>query len=247
MSRSRKKVDSWYYSVKDAMDRQIPKDDPDAEEGETETYNYVGELKTEVEVFLVKETEETKTAPYPLEHVHFEVKCKKPCFTYEGPDITCLKDAAWAALDDHYEIDWHEYFLVRVSPARIYIGIGEGLEFSYDTVQKGITWQGKELLKEYSRWGDEHWKIRPWPGRFTEKNGDVIACIPNTPQTLAALEDFSKRIAFMRERLAEFLAPDMIMQTLANLSKIGLLPEVTETQKIPEAKEGFIDTTATAG
>jgi hypothetical protein len=231
MATHEKKVDTWWFNLQDLLDKQVQKHPgSEAEEGEEpETISRVDERKIPVEVFMAKEMDEAKTPPHPVDKVWFVVKCKqsqyKVNFTIEGPDITCLKDQAWSLLDERFEIEWFEYYLVTISPARIYEGQGDGLELSYKSVWKGITWEGKVLLKEYHRGRDydDNYRIKPWPGKFTERDGTVIACIPENDMTKSALDEFCKKIVMVREALEKMVTPEAIMHTLTNISGLKLL------------------------
>lgn len=215
------------------MDKQVqrkPKEEDEEDAPETETVSRVEERKIPVEVYLCKEMDEVKTPPHPVDKVWFEVQCrfKKEYgieFTIDGPDIACLKDEAWSRLDKRFEIKWFEYYLVNICPARIYEGQGEGLELSYTSVWKGITWEGRELLKEYRRGRDydDNYRISPWPGKFVRRNGDIQACIPENEMTKTALEEFCAKIAKVREALEAMVTPEVIMATLTNISGLKLL------------------------
>lgn len=235
MATNRKKVDTWYFNLQDVLDKQVQKKpDPDAEDDEPqfETVQRMEERKIAVELFLEKETEEAKTPPHPLEKVKFIAKCREPQYKLdieiEGTEIESLRAAVWAEMDARFEIKWHEYYKVYLDRSRIYVGQGEGFDFYFDEVWKGITWEGKELLKEWSRSRDEHYKITPWPGKFTDRNGNVIACIPRNDMTEAALKEFAGKIEKMREVLKQYLTPESIMATLTNMSGLKLLEASTE-------------------
>lgn len=239
MGTSRKKVDTWYFNLEDVLDKQIqrkkvnPKADEDEDESpEMETVQRMEERKIAVDLFMEKETEEAKTPPHPLEKVKFIAKCYERQYNLnleiDGTDIEAVRAAVWAEMDKRFEIKWHEYYKVYLEPARIYIGRGEGFDFYYDEVWKGITWEGRELLREWSRGNDYHYKISPWPGRFTDRNGNVIACIPRNDMTEEALKEFAAKITKMREVLKHYLTPEAIMATLSNMSGLKLLEASTE-------------------
>jgi hypothetical protein len=171
---------------------------------------------------MEKKTAEAGGPPYALTEVNFLVTCDDPKFKFQGTDIEELRYAAWDKLDDKYKINWENYYLVQVQPERIYEGLGSGLSMSYKHVYKGTTWDGKELMKE-SAWRGEP-KISAWPGRFTDNAGRAIACIPDTKENTRALEEFAKRIDTLRGLIRDTLKPEMIMQTLQNLSGLALLP-----------------------
>ena len=71
------------------------------------------------------------------------------------------------------------------------------------------------------------WTTEPWPGAFTDKGGRVIACIQATEQNREALKEFCARTDLLREKLAEFLRPEVIEENLLRLASCPLLPEVT--------------------
>lgn len=247
MATNRKKVDTWYFNLQDLLDKQVMRRiEPDEEDEDApfvlpkdrkqvptgETITHVGERKIEVDLFLEKKTEDNKTPPHALDDVKFIAKCRnsdyKVDIEIEGTDIEAVRAAVWAELDARFEIKWHDYYKVYLDNSRIYIGRGEGMDFYYDEVWKGITWEGKELLKEWSRGHDYHYKISPWPGKFTDRNGNVIACIPRNDMTEQALKEFGEKIAKMREVLKQYLKPEEIMATLTNMSGLKLLEASTE-------------------
>lgn len=243
MGSSRKKVDTWWFNLEDVLNRQVPKDkseeDDESDKPEMVDVQTMAERKIPVEVYMVKEMDEVKTPPHPVDKVWLEVECKqsqyKINFKLEGPDITCLKDEAWSLLDKRFEIQWFEYYLVTISPARIFDGDGEGLELSYKSVWKGITWEGKLLLKEYHRSRDEHYRIKPWSGVFKGRDGTVIACIPENDMTKSALEEFCKKIVLVREALEKMVTPEAIMNTLTNIAGLKLL-QASNSQAEAEEK-----------
>lgn len=239
-----RKIDTWYYDVKDLL---VPVDedghayDEDAAEAREDAGREVTPpagsrvitKKVEVDLYLCKKTDASDTPPYPLKNVHFEVRCEEPKFCFVGTEIEVLRAAAWARLDERYTVEWHPYFLVKVGHSPGYgNGISNGLEMSYDTVYKGVTWDGKLLLKQYARF-DRETQIKPWPGRFVDKGGHAIACIPNNDANEVALKEFQKRITKLRELMTDYLRPERIQETLANLAGLSLLPPAP-----PEDKDG---------
>jgi hypothetical protein len=221
------KVTDWFYDVKDleVLDRE-----PSAEEGEEapEPKKRVVTKKVKVEVWMDKKTSETGGPPYALTEVSFTIKCDDPKFSFSGTDIECLRETAWGTLDDKFKIKWENFYLVKVRPERIYDGQGSGLSFSYDWVYKGTTWDGKELLRQSQFRGED--KITPWPGRFTDKNGQTLACIPATDENREALEEFGRRVDKLRDLMRDTLKPENIIKTLQNLSGLALLPPATDDE-----------------
>jgi hypothetical protein len=216
------KVTDWFYDVKDL---EVIDQEPRIEEDEEapEPKKRVITKKVKVEVWMEKKTAETGGPPYALTEVNFLITCDDPKFKYTGTDIEQLRSVAWGTLDKKYEIKWENYYLVQVQPERIYDGLGSGLSMSYKHVYKGTTWDGKELMKEYG-WHAREPKISAWPGRFKDKQGRAIACIPDTKENTKALEEFAKRIDTLRGLIRDTLKPEVIMQTLQNLSGLALLP-----------------------
>ena len=245
MAKNRKKVDVWYFNLEDVLNKQVPRKpgpDDEANEGDEpimDTVQRMEERKIAVDLFMEKETEEVKTPPHPLEAVKFIAKCRdskyKINIEIEGTDIEAVRAAVWAEMDERFEIKWHDYYKVYLDNSRIFIGQGEGLDFYFDETWKGITWEGKELLKEWNRGNySEHYKISPWPGKFKDRNGNIIACIPRNDMTEQALKDFAAKIAKMRELLKTYMTPEAIMGTLTNMSGLKLLEASTEQKTAEE-------------
>jgi len=109
----------------------------------------------------------------------------------------------------------------RAAGPRLYGDNGTGLEICYDNVYKGTTFDGKNLLR---RWKGHDFKISVWPGAFKDDSGKVVACIPANEENRQALKEFCRRVDVLRDKLAEFLRPDVIMQNLAHRSGCPLLP-----------------------
>jgi hypothetical protein len=241
-------IDTWIYKVKDVEFEQREwvepeDDDPKDDRGldarnESQSYEMKKQrVKNKIvtmQVELHKKTSQSEEPPHPTEDVHFEVYCKELNLRMEGTDIAALRAAVWDFLDKKFEIKWEYYYLVRVDHQRAWRADGTGMVFSYDGVWKGTTWDGKLLLKQYD--GTEM-KIKVWPGEFTDKGGNVIACIPANDMNKAALEEFTRRIDVLRKKLADFLRPDQIMQTLTNMAGLALLPPAPSSDLPPEANE----------
>lgn len=216
-----KLVDKWVYKYKGV---DGPDADMDDEDG-VERRRAVREKVVEVEVRLIKKSKETEEAPYPLEEVKFEISCKEPRFVMRGTDIEALRKTAWGELDTAFKVKWERWYLVNVERARMYFGgSGTGLEFRYETVDRGTAHDGTLLMRKFKthRSGGDPWEVTPWPGVFKDSNGDVMACIPATDENTAALEEFAKGVDRMRKGIADYLRPDKIQQTLANLSGVQL-------------------------
>lgn len=221
-----KLIDTWIYEYQGV-------EEPPAEDADIDAVRrmYAKGIKVEVKLFLNKKFKESIKPPLETKEVWFSVKCEKPEFLLSGSDIEALRAAMWEKLDAHFAVKWERYFKVRLGPSYTHCG----MSFEYDHIEKGTAWDGSLLLREYEfRSGHV---IRPWPGEFRDGNGKVMACIPATEENEAALKEFANRIRELRERLADFLRPEVIMQTLADLSAIALLPppRAQEPEKgIPE-------------
>lgn len=226
-----KLVDTWYYDVKDLeVYDASPRhriDEDDSEDDAQELKKRIITKKVEIEVRMDKKTEDAGGPPYAVKEIKFIVSCKDPKFDYEGTDIECLRMAAFSHLDKRFEVTWHNYFLVTVNIARDYgTGTSTGLSFSYKDIEKGVTWDGKELLREYM-WRGER-TISPWPGKFEDKNGKAIACIPASKSNEAALKEFANRVDTLRAMIRDTLRPEKIVETLQNMSDLRLLPQSSE-------------------
>ncbi len=219
-----KLVDTWTYEYEGV-------ENPPSEDADIDHVRFMMAkgIKISVKLFLHKKFKESVSPPLETKEVWFSVQCEKPEFKFSGSDIEALRAAMWEKLDEHFAVKWERYFKVRITPGYI----AHGLSFEYSDVEKGVAWDGSLLLREYE--SSKGRIIRPWPGEFRDGNGKVMACIPATPENEAALKEFASRIHELRKRLADFLRPDAIMQTLANLSAIALLPPA------PAPRESEVD------
>lgn len=236
-----KVIDTWYYDVKDVeIDRLDWQEDHDDDATFDQKYKpskeRIKNKKVSIEVRMDKTTIHTEP-PHPLRSVKIELYCKELDIKMEGTDFEALRAAMWGNLDKKFEVQWHRYYLVEILKTRGWSGgDGTGLSLEYRDVYKGITWNGSSLLKIWR--GHEH-KIEPWPGQFTDKTDKIIACVPATEQNRKALEEFARRIDTMRKLMSDFLRPEKIMETLANLSKTMPFlpppgpPEPEEDEKHP--------------
>ena len=234
-------IDTWYYKVKDVeierLDYVPEEDEADVPEAEkikfTDKQTYraskerVVNKTVTIELRVEKTTRQSEEPPHPLATIALELVCEELDYKMTGTDVEALRAAMWATLDKKFEITWESYYLVTLSHSRPYQGLGTGLVLSYDSIEKGTTWDGKSLLRQ---WHGSERKIKPWPGTFKDKNGDVIACIQATDANESALQEFCRRIDTMRERLQEFLLPENIQKTLLNLAGLTLLPPAAKTE-----------------
>lgn len=220
-----KLVDTWTYEYQGV-------EEPLADDADVDAVRHLHAkgIKVPIKLILHKKFKESERPPLETKEVWFSVECDKPKFSVSGPDIEALRASMWEHLDKHFAVRWERYFKVNIGHA--YTAVG--LTFEYRDVEKGTAWDGSLLLREYEF--SRGRIIRPWPGEFRDGQGKVMACIPATPENEAALKEFADRIHELRKRLADFLRPDQIMQTLANLSAVALLPQLTTDHH--QSKEG---------
>ncbi len=215
-------VDTWYYAHKavdgdqgEGMDDEAPGQAPK-----------VAERKVEIKVRLLKETREADAAPHITSGVSFEATCREFDVRVVGTDIEAIRKAVFSRLDETLAIRWDEHFLVHVERPHIWEGTGSGALVRWTTVWKGEAWDGSLLMREFDfhRSSSSTWRISPWPGAFSQKNGRVMACIPCTEKNRAGLEEFAAKLDQLRKLLAGFLSPEHIQATLANLAGVAFLP-----------------------
>lgn len=244
-----KVIDTWYYKVKDIeLDRldYVPEDEVEAGDSSfqfTEGDAAYREVKTrvtdklvKVEVRLLKKTKQSLEPPHPLDSVTVEVVCPELEIKLTGTDVEALRSVMWSKLDEVFKITWERYYLVNLNRTHPYEGLGTGLELCYRHVDKGTTHDGKVLMR--IRRGSDGEKIELWPGTFKDKRGNVIACIQATEANTFAMEEFARRIDLLRTRLQEFLLPENIQGTLANMAGLTMLPAAAATDaEVYDAKE----------
>ena len=219
-----KLIDTWWYEYKGIVEKPAEGDEPPIQSVEPK--------KVAVQLRIIKKFENSDQPPLATREVVFKVVCKEIELSLDGSDIEALRVATWDALDKKYAIKWERYYLVQVRPESPYEGMGDGLVFSYQHIERGSAWDGTLLLRKHDRYRDV---IEPWPGEFRDKRNKVIACIPDTDFNRHALEEFGNGIDNLRRKMAEYLRPDRIMKTLASLQGCGLLP--AGTGKEPDTDE----------
>jgi hypothetical protein len=213
-----KLVDTWIYEFPAIEETAVG----DLEDGEEPTRR-VNAKKIEVELRLIKKFVNSTAPPLATKEVRFSLVAKEADIHLEGTDIEALRVALWDKLDKHYTTKWERFYLVEISQDGYHHrGIGTSITFNYSRVEKGTAWDGTLLMREYRSYAGE--VISPWPGQFTDKKGRVIACIPASDENHKALEEFGRRIDALRNKLADFLRPEELLKTLANLSSNNLLP-----------------------
>lgn len=184
----------------------------------------VGTDKTTIDLLVyMNKSFSGDTPPYEVTGAEFRIVCEAPSFQIVGTDLQFLLGAARARLDKAYAIKWESWFKVQIIPERVWTGEGTGFRLSYDTVWRGVDAFGHILMREFDRNSDTNWKISAWPDAFKDASGRTLACVPASEATEAALKDFSNRIIALRKRLADFVSPDHIHNTLEAISS-GTMP-----------------------
>jgi hypothetical protein len=200
-----KVIDTWYYERGD--NARIPIQVRLTKVARDDKYDVLGE----------------RNRP-PFETLRVALNVELDGQVLSGTDVESLRQAVWAELDKKYAIQWIDYYLVTVKPERPYEGMGTGFTLGYEDVQKGLTWDGKELLR---RIGHRGYIVSPWPGQFTDRNGNIQACLPATKENRKGLEEFVDRVATLRELIRKFLESERFEDNLRQLATTGtLLPPV---------------------
>lgn len=149
--------------------------------------------------------------------VWFKAICEAEKISGEGTDLDIVLKYVRSKLDAVFKIKWENWLIVTVKPVSTYgEGIGGGLSLTWRAIERGTTRDGEALMRVYNaheNW-PYRWEIKPWPKEIKE-NGKVVATIPETKENLAALEAFRDNIDEMRKRLAAFVAPEKIQETLS--------------------------------
>ena len=206
-----KVIDSWVYKVKDVELEQL-EHVPEEERREGAPPKIARERVVNrivnVEIRMEKTTVQSEEPPHPLDTVKLYAVCKELHIGIEGTDVELLRSVMWSMLDARFEIKWARYFLVKVDKQRVYSGTGTALAVSYDDIYRGVTHDGKLLMKIWKH--GSTYKIEKWPGEFKQADGNVLACILATQANEDALREFVRRTDLLREKMQEFLRPDKI-------------------------------------
>lgn len=222
-------VDTLYYRYKGVRleSGDLVGHDTDNESGgddEGRQPGSVEEVEVSVEVRLRKTYDgDAAGENRPVKSLAFTLSCDAPEVKVSGSDIELLRKAMWGHLDKAYEVKWEPYFLVTIRPGISFgNGISHGFVFAYDTVYKGTAHDGALMMKKYS--GYSHgYKVEPWPGRFKDEGGNLLACIEGTDENRQALKRFGDKVDQWREAIADFFKPEVIMHTLGNLGSLRIL------------------------
>jgi hypothetical protein len=178
--------------------------------------------KVEIIAYMQSKYTETSEPPKQVTATQFMLECEGD--VEYGTDLNACLKAMRGKLDHKYKITWERWLLVRVTPGRVYHGIGAGVELSWQEVERGVTLDGDVLLREYNTYGDfnNKWKISPWPKDYKDKNGKTVACVQATEANEAALGKFADKLRELTKTLAEFVSPDQIEETLSLITSGGL-------------------------
>ncbi|ABM97051.1 hypothetical protein [Methylibium petroleiphilum] len=226
-------IDTWtwkYRGIEDDLSAHLrgEEDEPHGADGEMHRSEdkrplLVKEQVIKIEVRLLKDLAD-EALPRTVKAVEFAVICRELDIRLVGSDIEALRVALWAKLEAAHEITWERWYLVQIASAQSFVGDQEtGFALSQNTIYRGVTRDGTLLMREYERgrtFGP--WRYKPWPGEYQDKGGHVIACIPATSANDKALSEFRSRILELQRRLSDLVKPAVILQTLANLSAVGL-------------------------
>lgn len=183
-------------------------------------------VRVEIEVFMSKRFLHSESAPKPVSGATFHLRCEGE--GVDGSDIDACISAMRSKLDKRLAIKWKNWLRVRVEKSRFYgYHEGSGIELKWDRVERGAAFDGSDLMRKFVGRDAKTWEIKPWPKYFKDDRGKTLACIPETPENLAALEAFKEKIDEMRKVLANFVSPDQIEDTLRSISegRMNLLPK----------------------
>ncbi|NTF16954.1 hypothetical protein G6L37_00745 [Agrobacterium rubi] len=213
------KIETLWYDVE-----QLVGEDATGDEGEGRDLRKVVNRKVSIDLYMVKKFNTMEERPAPAETIDlaFTLHCPELDIKVHGSDVSVMLKDMRGQLDHRFKIKWVNYYIVRVSPARNYDGgIGSGLTFSYDTIERGVALDGSVLMRRVNRWGDLHsnlFVIEPWP-KDVRENGKLVATIIATDETLARLENMQEKIHMLRKAIAAMVTPDRLEETLMMASR----------------------------
>lgn len=221
-------IDTWHWKYQgveeDSLAPNLRGVDDDPVDGAGTVAKLVKEQVVPIEVRMLKSFDESHGLPRGVKDVEFVLVCKLLELRLQGSDIEALRQAMWSRLESHFHIKWEAWYLVQIAPARSHMGdLETGFALSQNTIYRGVARDGTVLMREYDRNRTfSPWRYKPWPGEYQKKGGHVVACIPATKENDRALDEFRSRIRELQNRLSDLVKPQVILQTLANLSQIGL-------------------------
>lgn len=207
------KVDTIWYDIEQLVGEDEPQEDgaPDRRK--------VVNRKVAVDIYMAKQFNTSTDRPTPAETVDlaFTLHCAELDVKVRGSDISAMLKDMRGQLDQRFKIKWVPYFIVRVLPARNYDGgIGSGLMFSYDTIERGVALDGSVLMRRFNRYGGLHSNamvIEPWP-KDVRENGRLVATIIATDENRARLEMMQSKVDQLRKAIASMVTPERLEQTL---------------------------------
>jgi hypothetical protein len=213
------KVDSLWYDIE-----QLVGNETISESGEVSDTREVVNRKVRIDLYMLKKFNTMEDRPPPAETIDlaFTLFCEELDIKVRGSDVSVMLKDMRSRLDHRFKINWVPYFIVRVGPTRNFDGgIGTGLQFSYDTVERGVALDGSALLRRFNRFGGIHsntWIIEPWP-KDVKENGKIVATIIATDENRNKLELFQQKIDLLRKALADMVTPQRLEETLLNTSR----------------------------
>ena len=139
-----------------------------------------------------------------------------------GTDIEALRAAAKRELGDLYAVEWEDYYLIEIEEQRdrylFHTDGGDGMEFSWKTIQVGKAHDGRTLHQTNGLIVDG----LPKTGSI---RGSVFSLVKATPHAKAALKEFARRMRALRETIETFLGPKHVAETLSKAAAVArLLP-----------------------
>lgn len=204
------KVDTIWYDIEQLTGVDVDEDGNDRRR--------VVNRKVQIDVYLNKQFATTEGVPAPAATVGLGLTmvCDETGDVSRGFDSREVIKDLRAKLDHRFAIKWENWYYVKIDRARIYQGMGTGLEFSYDTIERGVALDGSVLMRRYNRSHGPHqsaWIVEPWPKQVKD-NGRVVATIVASAENTSKLETFQSKIDELRKFLAELVTPERLEQTL---------------------------------
>ncbi|MBY3432809.1 hypothetical protein HFN89_01290 [Rhizobium laguerreae] len=211
------KIDTLYYDAEQVVGSES--------DGNGGTCDKVIQKKIAIDLYMQKAfvTDTSKPTPAATKDIGFRMKCEETKDEVFGSDISAMIKEMRSKLDHRFRITWKRWFLVRINPARVFTGIGSGLELSWENIERGEAYDGSILMRRYNAYADvnsSHWIVTTWPENFVER-GKMIAAIEATAENEALLDNARVQVDILRNKLVELLGPHLIMETLQRLASGG--------------------------